>query len=296
MRGTSVALFALLGIGSAALAQDIHGARPSYDGRELSDVPNAQAITRRLWMPGLDEGFVPQGLTVMSDTVYVAAYRSAERAVDRGLGRVFLIDTQSGALKGHFDLPARFGHPGGLANDGRFLYAADRGRLAKIDVATALRGEREEAIVAERTIDKKLGPSFLTYDGALLWFGPYERAGAQKLYGIAPAELFDPALAHETLANISRTLPLPPLAQGAAFDAQGRLWLTTSSSRFGKLHRLDPKTGAIEAEFDMPAGIEDIGRSGDGMLWSVSEAGTRRWQGWTTFYPLVFRFDPGLLK
>lgn len=295
--GRSAATFVvLLALSAPAFAQDVSGARPTYDGRELSDVPNAQAITRRLWMPGLDEGFVPQGLTVMAGTVYVAAYRSAERAVDRGLGRVFLIDAQSGALKGHFDLPARFGHPGGLANDGQFLYAADRGRLARIDVDAAIRGEGEKAIVAERTIDKKLGPSFLTYDGKVLWFGPYERAGAQKLYGIAPAELFDPAQAHETLADISRTLPLPPLVQGAAFDAQGRLWLSTSSSRFGKLHRLDPDTGAVEAEFDMPAGIEDIGRDAEGMLWSVSEAGTRRWQGWSTFYPLVFRFDPALLR
>ncbi len=296
MRSISLAVLALLGMAVAAAAQDIPGARPSYDGRELSDVPNAQAITARVWMPGLDEGFVPQGLTVMGGTVYVAAYRSAERAVDRGLGRVFLIDAGSGALKGHFDLPARFGHPGGLANDGTHLYAADRGRLARIDVAAALRGDGEKAILAERTIDKKLGPSFLTYDGTLLWFGPYERAGGQTLYGIAPAELFDPAKAHETLSEISRTLPIPPLVQGAAFDAQGRLWLSTSGSRFGKLHRLDPRTGAIEAEFDMPAGIEDIGRDEQGRLWSVSESGTRRWQGWTTFYPLVFRFDPALLK
>ena len=248
--GRSAATFVvLLALSAPAFAQDVSGARPTYDGRELSDVPNAQAITRRLWMPGLDEGFVPQGLTVMAGTVYVAAYRSAER-----------------------------------------------GRLARIDVDAAIRGEGEKAIVAERTIDKKLGPSFLTYDGKVLWFGPYERAGAQKLYGIAPAELFDPAQAHETLADISRTLPLPPLVQGAAFDAQGRLWLSTSSSRFGKLHRLDPDTGAVEAEFDMPAGIEDIGRDAEGMLWSVSEAGTRRWQGWSTFYPLVFRFDPALLR
>jgi hypothetical protein len=47
---------------------------------------------------------------------------------------------------------------------------------------------------------------------------------------------------------------------------------------------------------DAPAGIEDIAFDGAGRLWASSEAGSRRWSAWPTYFPLVFAIDVNRLK
>ena len=89
---------------------------------------------------------------------------------------------------------------------------------------------------------------------------------------------------------------VPQRAQGAAFDAKGQLWVTRSGGSFGELVRLDPKTGAVQARFPMPAGTEDIGFDSKGHLWTVSEAGSRRWLSWATFFPVIFQVDMSRLR
>jgi len=42
----------------------IAGIAPSYGPKTVSAVPNAAAIARRIWLPGLDAGYDPQGLAV----------------------------------------------------------------------------------------------------------------------------------------------------------------------------------------------------------------------------------------
>ena len=42
----------------------IAGIAPSYGPKTVSAVPNAAAIVRRIWLPQLDAGYDPQGLTV----------------------------------------------------------------------------------------------------------------------------------------------------------------------------------------------------------------------------------------
>ena len=45
------------------------------------------------------------------------------------------------------------------------------------------------------------------------------------------------------------------------------------------------------ASYTMPAGIEDIEFGPDGRLWALSEAGSKRWNAWPTFFPVVFALD-----
>lgn len=89
---------------------------------------------------------------------------------------------------------------------------------------------------------------------------------------------------------------MPSRAQGAAFDRRGRLWLTRSAATFGEAVRVDPGTGHVEARFRLPDGVEDLSFDDAGQMWTVSEAGSRRWQGWATFYPVIRRIDPGRLR
>ena len=57
-------------------AGSITGIAPSYGPEKVSAVPNAAAIVRRIWLPGLDAGYDPQGLAVDGGGIYVSAYRA----------------------------------------------------------------------------------------------------------------------------------------------------------------------------------------------------------------------------
>ncbi|POR47332.1 hypothetical protein [Bosea psychrotolerans] len=281
-----------------APAQDrsaIAGEPPRYDQRPLSLVPNAQAIGRRYWVPGLNEGYVPQGLTVTRAEILVAAYRSVDPRQDNGLSRVFRLAQGDGRLAGSFDLPEAYGHPGGLAARGTTLFVANSGRLLALDLTASLRSG-SPAIIAERRVDKAMGPSFLACDGDALWFGPFRRQGEATLYAVPLARVFEGGTDPLGPTDAGRRLPLPLLAQGATFDRSGGLWISESAgNRPGALHRLDPRSGAVLASYAAPGGIEDLGCASDGRLWAVSEAGSQRWSRWETFYPLVFEIDPGRL-
>lgn len=69
-----------------------------------------------------------------------------------------------------------------------------------------------------------------------------------------------------------------------------------SGSMFGELVKLERRSGVMVARFAMPVGAEGISFAPDGTLWTLSEAGSQRWNDWAAFYPLAFRFDPALLK
>ena len=271
------------------------GAEPGYDSRELSEVPNAGAIGRRYWMPGLDDGYVPQGLTVYRDEILVAAYRSETPDQDNGPSRVFRIALADGALRGSFGLPATYGHPGGLAAAGDVLFVANSGRLLALDLVRSCAGG-ECTPLGERLVDKAMGPSFLAASDGMLWFGAYRRKGEATLYRVPQQRILGENRQAIAPADATASCPLPLFVQGTTFDRRGRLWISQSSgNRPAFLSCLDPATGAILARYPAPGGIEDLGCAGDGKLWAASEAGSRRWSRWDTFYPLVFEIDPDKL-
>ena len=93
----------------------ILGQKPSYGPASISEVPNFAAIDRLIWVPGLDEGWDPQGLAIGEGNLFVSAYQSGGLWVNRGPCRVFRIDPETGTETGHFDVPPPCGHAGGLA-------------------------------------------------------------------------------------------------------------------------------------------------------------------------------------
>lgn len=288
--------------GPAAAQETIGGVAPTYTQRQLSPTPLDPAIRRRHWAPGLNEGYVPQGLTLVRNTLFVGAYRSTDANTSRGPARIFAVDPAGGAVIGGFDLPAAIGHADGLAAtpDGGLLYLADNGRsVYAFDLPRSLAQGRAEPVGAPRKLarDEGLGSNLLTYGAGLLWFGRYARDGSKAILVAAdPGTLFAANAAPFALKDAVRRIPLPQFAQGATFDAAGRLWVSASNSRMGRLYRLDSATGAVLAEFPAMAGLEDLARGGDGLLWSIGEAGSQRWNTWATFYPLLFAFDPAALR
>ena len=275
------------------------GTAPKVEPGELSQVSNSAAIVSRIWMPGLDAGFVPQGLTVAGDHVFVAAYRSTSPRRSRGESRVFAVDMHSGDSVGEFLLPDDVGHPGGLANDRRgTLFVADRGKLYRIDLARALAdGDSRAAILGRADVDRAIGPSFLAWHADHLWFGPYEKWGEPRLYRYPVARVFpEDGSVYLTATDEVHSIPIDVRTQGAAFDGQGHLWLSQSGSEGGVVQRLDAATGDLLDLFEVMAGIEDLSFDGAGRLWSVSEAGSLRWRRWETWFPLIFSLDVGRLK
>lgn len=278
------------------------GAAPIYTERALSATPLDHAIRQRHWAPGLNQGYVPQGLTTARGTLFVGTYLSTEPQTNRGPAKIFAVDPKNGAVIGGFDLPASIGHADGLAAtpDGGLLFVADNGRaLYAFDLPRSLQAGVAIAVGEARKLDKDpaLGSNFLSFDGRLLWFGRYSRDdGSARLIAADPATLFSGSTKPFRAAEAVRSLPLPFHAQGATFDAQGNLWISASNGRMGRLYRIDTQTGAVLAQHEAMAGLEDLARGEDGLLWAVGEAGSQRWNSWATFFPLLFSFDPAALR
>ena len=282
-----------------ALADDVLGNKPRHVWGGPSSVPNGQAITRMIWAPGLDDGYVPQGVTWAEGAVFLSAYRSTDPKIGKGPCRVFKVDAQSGETLAQFDLPKDCGHAGGLAHVGNgFLVVSDTPRLYKINSAAAFSGSSSPtAIEATVKLGGEVKGSFVGFDGTSLFVGSYDKDADKAKGHFLPLSIFD-THRHKivTEGDASRAIPLPTDAQGAAFDRAGMLWLSASSSKFGRLYRLESASGRVLSSHDMVIGIEDLAFDERGKLWSVSEAGSLRWQKWSAAFPVLFQVDPSRLK
>jgi len=282
-----------------ASAAEVLGKKPRHVWGGPSSVPNVQAITKRIWAPGIDDGYVPQGVTWADGAIYLSGYRSTDPKIDKGPCRIYKVDAETGKILGQFDLPEDCVHAGGLAYIGNgILIASDTRRLYKIDTALAFAGQNAStAVIATVKLGGQLKGSFVDFDGTSVFVGSYEKDAEKAKGHFLPLSIFDThndKTVNEVIAD--RTISIPVEAQGAAFDKEGNLWITASSSKFGKLYKLDAKTGRLVSSYEMVIGIEDLAFDDEGRLWSVSEAGSMRWQKWAKTYPLLFRIDLNKLE
>jgi hypothetical protein len=277
-------------------ARPISGTPPTYGPKTVVAVPNAAAVGQRIWLPGLDDGFDPQGLAVIQGAVLVSGYLSNESSVHRGPCRVVRIDIATGAEVGRLDVPSPCGHAGGLATGGDGnLYIADTHTL----FVTALGSNGPFRRI-------ELGPGVVgglaasTPDG--IWLGTYNEDGPGRLYRFPAATLAGLKDGDTLNAGAAATmLAIPDYAQGAAIGG-GALWIARSDTRWGTLDRLDPATGAPQHRYGIAPGTEGIAFDAAGRLWAVSEAGARHFYDHpfasliVPFYPLVFALDPARLQ
>jgi sugar lactone lactonase YvrE len=126
------------------------------------------------------------------------------------------------------------------------------------------------------------GSAFTFFDGKDLWNGVWvaekgEVADA-KIYRVALG-LFDKSGHTVTKENAVDVVKIPIQVQGAAIDKQGNLWMSASQGEsLSRLYRIDRKTGAVLAQYDMPPRIENISFDADGKLWAISESGALKYQ------------------
>jgi hypothetical protein len=267
------------------------GTPPKHTTRTLTEFPNSRAVLRQIWVPGLDDGYVPQGLTTAGGQLYVSAYRSESPEQGRGPCRLFRVSTETGAVTGRLDLPSPCGHAGGLAKGpSNKLYVADTRIVFEVTLTDSPSIGR---VTRSIKLTESVKGSFAAGSRDTLWLGSYERGQPGQLQGFPFSRLKKDTLSD---ADTAVNIPLPSEAQGAGFDPAGRLWISRSGSRFGEILRLDVKSGAVEARYAMPIGLEDLSFAADGALWTLSEAGSKRWLGWSGYHPLILQFDIGQLR
>lgn len=280
-------------------AAELLGTKPAHLWGGPSTPPNNQAISTMIWAPGIDAGYVPQGVASAGGSILVSAYRSTDPKTDKGPCRVFRVDARTGASSGHFDLPDDCGHAGGAVSLGNgVLVVSDTRRLYKVDTNRAFRdGDTRSALLGSVKLSGALKGSFVGSDGKSLFIGSSEKEADKANGFFLPLSVFETHNG-KTIAEdmASKRFPIAPRAQGAAFDRAGNLWLTASSSKFGELLKMDADSGAVLARYNMVIGIEDLSFDEDGQLWSVSEAGSVRWSKWSASFPVVFRIDTSKLK
>ena len=284
---------------ASAAAGETHGTKPAYLDAAASGFPNEAAIGARIWAPGLEDGFIPQGIAVDGAHVLVSAYRGDYTKPNHTACRVFRIEAETGKESGAFDVPDPCGHAGGIANvGGGVLVIADTRRLWRIDMAKAFAaGKGEAGLRGTVQLAGELSGSTAAFDGKDLWIGTYTRDEAKSKLHRLDLGIFD---RHDgrTIRDDKalEVVKIPVETQGATFDAGGGLWIATSSSMTGFLYRVDRKTGAVSARHDMIIGIEGLAFDAVGRLWSVSEAGAKRYLSWSKYFPIIFALDVAKLK
>jgi hypothetical protein len=292
----ALALIAASGIAPAPSGSNlaILGGRPGYGPAAVSAVPDQAAIDRLIWVPGLDDGWDPQGLAFAQGSLFVSAYRSRSMWRDRGPCRVFRVDPATGNETGHFEVPAPCGHAGGLAYAGGKLFIIDTHTLFETDLDHAFSCTRPALKI--HPLGAGLKGAFAVSDSRSIWIGDYQQNGPAKAFKFAVATI--EALADGSTLRAeaaAMVLPIPDYAQGGAIDAQQHLWVPRSDVSWGFLDRLELTSGALEKRYAAPAGIEGIAFDERGRLWAISEAGARHLPWHYPFFPLIFRLDPARL-
>ena len=297
-----IALLLLVAAGCATTGgSKVLGTRPAYLGTLAETVPNQEAIGKRIFIPGLDEDWVPQGFAVIGDHLLVSSYKPTPNLeASTGPCRVYRVERETGRPAGQFDVPLENcnSHAGGMAHWTRgHLLLADTRMLSLIDYEKAFATGTARDAIRTVKIEGELRGSLAGNQGSESWIGTWSREQAKSRMYRMPRDLFERGAAvREGVAAETRAMPVE--AQGAAFDRDGNLWVSASrSNTMSKLFRLDGG-GNVTAEYEMPIGIEGIAFDDRGKLWAITESGTRKYLRWGERFnfPFIFEIDTARLK
>jgi outer membrane protein assembly factor BamB len=284
----------------ASFAAEILGTKPSYVDAPPRSYPNQQAITPRIWVPGLEEGWIPQGLALVGGHALVSAYQEGD--AEKPKCRVFRVELATGKTVGSFDMPPPCVHAGGITDiGGGFVILADTRQDWRIDLDKAFAaGTGAAAARGMIKLSRGFGSAFTFFDGKHLWNGVWvdeKDAAGSKIYRLDLA-VFDRDGVTVDAEVPLEILPVPIRAQGGALDRQGNLWIASSlGPHYSKLYRVDRKTGQPLATYEMPSRIENIVFDKDNRLWALSESGARKYHNAKDpDFPFIFEIDVARLK
>ena len=267
-------------------------------------------VTRRFFLPHVNDGFIPQGTAVVSDEagqarlVYVSYYhRTRDNRLATKRSIVVEIDVATSRVRRTFRLNGqlRTAHVGGVSVVGEAIYVASEGILERYILPPYEEADdRYIDLLADSggTQNVRSKASFVSSFQDTLWVGDYRTGGQQQpyLYGYP---LDEAGLIVQSASPV--IYPIPRRIQGVDFHAvDGTVYVFMARNRNSReaevlrFKRSDLRPGTLpawEASITFPHGIEDLAFSPDGTLWTNSESGTDYYQrtvGWSTFYPFVY--------
>jgi len=148
------------------------------------------------------------------------------------------VDPESGVVLRSLDVAAH----AGTAFDGKHLFQISESRIQKIDPKTG-------RVLATIPAPGNGGDSGLTWAEGTLWVGEYR---ARKIHQIDP----------ET-GKVLRSIESNRFVTGVTW-VDGELWHATWEGDDSELRRLDPKTGEVLEQLEMPPGAGVSGLESDG--------------------------------
>jgi glutamine cyclotransferase len=152
--------------------------------------------------------------------------------------RLNALDPATGEMVRSIDVPAH----AGTAFDGTHLYQIAEKRIQKIDPKTG-------RVLATIPAPGGGGDSGLAWAEGTLWVGQYRD---RKIHQIDP----------ET-GKVLRTIESNRLVTGVTW-IDGELWHGAREGEASGLRRIDPDTGAVLEQLDMPSGMALSGLESDG--------------------------------
>jgi len=148
------------------------------------------------------------------------------------------LDPETGKTRRSIDVAAH----AGTAFDGKHLFQIAESKIQKIDPKTG-------RVLATIPAPGKGGDSGLAWAEGTLWVGQHRE---RKIHQIDP----------ET-GKILRTIESNRYVTGVTW-VEGELWHGTWEAEESTLRRIDPKSGAVLEQLDMPEGVFVSGLESDG--------------------------------
>ncbi|WP_236175878.1 Vgb family protein [Pseudomonas pseudonitroreducens] len=154
--------------------------------------------------------------------------------------RLQSLDPQDGRLERSIDVPAH----AGTAFDGTYLYQIAESRIQKIDPGSG-------KVLSSIPAPGNGGDSGMAWAEGSLWVGEYR---ARKIHQIDPES-----------GEILRTIDSNRFVTGVTW-VDGQLWHGTwePEATYSELRRIDPQSGAVLEQLDMPEGMHVSGLEADG--------------------------------
>lgn len=245
--------------------------------------PNADSVVNSAFVPGLDEGFTPQGFARFGDDFVLSGYINA----DRRYCRVYWIGSRDLLEKQHFDIPVKCSHAGGVAYspNGEIIVSEE----SKLIVWRPLPGTIFPSNgISQISIRRGLRGTFLSTSPDGLLLGSFDHKRNVTVVRTFPWRVL--GYREISPSDASDTVDLLPRTQGAGRDANGNLW--TSSQGNPNLLSLMSPAGEVLRSFPFLRGLQGVVYDENGMIWTVSESGAGAYANRADIYPAIMQVDP----
>lgn len=272
-------------------------------------------ITKKVYLPHVNDEFIPQGTAVVSDEqtgeaelLYVSYYhRTRTNRLREHLSIIAEIDVATGAVRRTFRLTGRLddSHAGGIAIAGGAVFVSSGGYLERYPIPEfnpeaaryldLIADDAGSAVVQSKA-------SFVSEYADTLWVGDYRTNSEQQPYLYGYPLDGDGRLDSGGAPVI---YPIPRYIQGVDLHTEaGITYVLMSRNRNSSEAEvlrflrsdLDPYTVPQAREsITFPHGIEDLAFAENGTLWTNSESGTdfyQRYAEWSSFFPFAYGVEP----